>query len=414
MALSDLKLKALLKNPQPGKYADKDGLFIRVDTKGAGRWHWKIRNGGKETSVSYGAYPQTSLAQARELHAAAKQQRKQGINPNEVKREAKVKKVADAASSFEAVARAWFENWRVTVSPGYADRVIRRLEGDVFPWLGTDSISSIAPQKVLATLRRIESRGVFETTHRVHESIQQVFRFAIAEGRVEINPASELRDALKKAEAKRHFPAITDPARLGELLRACDDYRGTHVVRAALQLLPLVFVRPGELRCAEWSEFDLDNATWTIPAARMKRRKAGKLFGDPHIVPLSTQAVAILRELHPLTKSGAYVFRGERHHDRPMSDMAIVAALRGMGFANDEMVAHGFRATARTMLAERLRIDEKFIEAQLAHTVKDTLGRAYNRTQFLAERVEMMQTWADYLDRLRWGADVLQMPVRAA
>lgn len=414
MALSDVKLKALLKNPQPGKYADKDGLFMRIDAKGAGRWHWKVRIGGKETWVSYGAYPATSLAQARELHAAAKLQRKQGINPNEAKRDAKAQKVADAASSFEAVARAWFENWRLTVSPGYADRVIRRLEGDVFPWLGNDPIGAIAPQKVLATLRRIESRGVFETTHRVHESIQQVFRFAVAEGRVEINPASELKGALKKAEAKRHFPAITDPVRLGELLRACDGYRGTHVVRAALQLLPLVFVRPGELRCAEWSEFDLDNSVWTIPAARMKRRKAGKLFGDPHIVPLSTQAVAILRELHPLTNAGPYLFRGERHHDRPMSDMAIVAALRGMGFSSDEMVAHGFRATARTMLAERLEYDENVIEAQLAHTVKDTLGRAYNRTQFLAKRAEMMQTWADYLDRLRKGADVIQLPSRVA
>ena len=414
MALSDLKLKALLKNPQPGKYSDGGGLYLRVDDKGRGRWQWKIRVAGKETSVSYGAYPDTSLAQARELHAAAKLLQKQGINPNEAKREAKVSKIADATNSFETVARAWFENWRVTVSPGYADRVIRRLEADVFPWLGTEPIGAITPQKVLATLRRIESRGVFETTHRVHESIQQVFRFAVAENRVEINPASELKGALKKAEVKRHFPAITDPLRMGELLRACDDYRGTHVVRAALRLLPLVFVRPGELRCAAWPEFDLDKAIWTIPAARMKRRKAGKLFGDPHIVPLSTQAVEILRELQPLTGKSDYVFRGERHHDRPMSDMAIVAALRGMGFANDEMVAHGFRASARTMLAERLDIDETVIEAQLAHTVKDTLGRAYNRTQFLDKRKAMMQTWADYLDRLRKGADVLQLPVRAA
>jgi integrase len=199
----------------------------------------------------------------------------------------------------------------------------------------------------------------------------------------------------------KHFPAITDPDRLGQLLRAIDAYKGTHVVRAALALLPMVLLRPGELRKARWEEFDLDKAVWTVPAERMKREKAGKLFGKPHVVPLATQAVAVLRDLHALTGSSPYVFRGERHHDRPMSDAAVNAALRAMGFSAEEVTGHGFRATARTMLAERLGVLEPVIEAQLAHSVKDSLGRAYNRTEFQSERTRMMQVWSDYLDQLR-------------
>jgi integrase len=240
-----------------------------------------------------------------------------------------------------------------------------------------------------------------------------VFRYAVGAGLVASDPARDLKGLLRKPQAK-HFPAIVKPERLAELLRACDGYAGTPVVRTALRLAPMLLLRPGELRHAEWAEIDLDAAEWVIPAARMKRELAGKLHGAPHVVPLPTQAVAALRELHPLTGSGAMVFRGERHHERPMSENTVNAALRAMGFPPDEVTGHGFRATARTMLAERLGMAEAVIEAQLAHSVKDSLGRAYNRTEFMDQRRTMMQAWADYLDRLRKGAAVLTLPARRA
>ena len=408
MALTELKLKALKNTPEPGKHADKDGLFLRVDKKGRMYWQWRIRVGGSETLVSYGSYPATGLAQARELHAVAKQQRKAGVNPNVAKKAAKASEQNDATNSFEMVAREWFELKRGEWSADYGERVMRRLEADIFPWLGKESVEKITPRLLLEVLRRMESRGVLETTHRALETCRLVFSYAVATDKAERNPASELKDVLRKPDEK-HLPAITDPVRLGELLRACDSYKGTHIVRAALHLLPILFVRPGELRHARWEEFDLDNSIWTIPAERMKRKKAGKLFGNPHIVSLPTQAVATLLELKSLTGESDFVFRGERHHDRPMSDAAINAALRAMGFTNEEVTSHGFRATARTMLAERLDVDENLIEAQLAHSVKDSLGRAYNRTQFLDQRKGMLQLWADYLDQLRKGADVVPM-----
>lgn len=270
----------------------------------------------------------------------------------------------------------------------------------MFPYIGADPITLVTPPRLLEVLRRVEARGVVETAHRALENCSQVFRYAVAIGKAESNPARDLKDALKKPMVK-HFPAVTDPKRLGELLRACDGYKGTHVVRAALGLMPMVLLRPGELRQARWDEFDLDAGVWTVPAARMKREKAGKLFGKPHVVPLARQAVVLLRDLQALTGASPYVFRGERHHDRPMSDAAVNAALRAMGFSADEVTGHGFRATARTMLAERLGVPEPVIEAQLAHSVRDSLGRAYNRTEFQIERVAMMQKWADYLDQLR-------------
>lgn len=400
MALTDLTLKAKVKAGKPGKYGDKDGLFLRLDAKGRAYWQWKVRIGGKETTVSYGTYPDTGLAQARGLHATAKQQHKAGVNPNAAKREARVRLEAATNNSFEHVAREWFELKKGEWSEDYGARVLRRLEADVFPWLGAASIDEVEAKQILDVLRRMEGRGVLETTHRALESIRQVFSYAVASGRAERNPASELKGVLRKPPEK-HFAAITKPERLGELLRAMYQYQGTHIVRAALRLLPMLFVRPGELRNARWPEFDLDKALWTIPADRLKRTKAGKLYGDPHLVSLPTQAVETLRELHSLTGESPYVFRGERHHDRPMSDATINAALRALGFSQDEVTGHGFRATARTMLAERLDVDENLIEAQLAHVVKDSLGRAYNRTKYTEARASMMQVWADYLDRLR-------------
>ena len=299
----------------------------------------------------------------------------------------------------------------VKVSDGHADRTRIRLEQDVFPWIGRRPVGSIKPSELLACLRRVEQRGAIETAHRVKQACGQVFRFAIATDRCERDPAADLREALTPIQTQHHA-AIIDPKRVGELLRAIHDYKGHSVTRAALALAPLVFQRPGELRQAEWAEFDLDGGTWTIPSDRMKRTKQGKATGPNHLVPMSAQALAILRDLQPLPGGGRYVFPSLRTKERPMSDAAVLAALRRMGFPKDEMTGHGFRAMARTMLAERLGVDVPVIEAQLAHSVPDSLGRAYNRTEFAEQRREMMQKWADYLDRLRKGGEVVHLPDR--
>lgn len=412
MPLTDVAIRKLLPSEKTRKLADGKGLYLEVSPAG-GKWgRLKYRFAGKENRISLGTYPETGLRQAREKADAARELLASGINPSEQRKADKARLVvAEAAAaraqaglppedSFEHVAREWFATRRDEWAPSYGEKIIRRLEVDIFPWIGAVPVGSIAPPQLLMVLRRVESRGVVETAHRALENCSQVFRYAVATGRAESNPARDLKDALRRPMVK-HFPAITDPARLGELLRAVDAYKGTHVVRAALKLMPMLLLRPGELRQATWDEFDLDRATWLVQAVRMKREKVGKLHGKPHLVPLARQAVAVLRDLHALTGGSPYVFRGERHHDRPMSDAAVNAALRAMGFSADEVTGHGFRATARTMMAERLGVTEAVIEAQLAHSVRDSLGRAYNRTEFQAERVAMMQAWADYLDRLR-------------
>lgn len=308
--------------------------------------------------------------------------------------------------SFKAVAREWYAIKRDQRAASYGDKIIARFEADVFPWIGKQPTANITPPQVLEVMRRIEARGVVETAHRALQDSSQVFRYAVATGKAATNPARELKDALRCPNSK-HFPAISDPKRFGELLRACDDYAATPVVRAALKLAPMQLLRPGELRFAQWSEIDLDAAMWTVPAVRMKRELRAKLHGAPHLVPLPKQAVAVLRELHTVTGHGPMVFRGERHHDRAMSENTINAALRAMGFPQDEVTGHGFRATARTMLHERLGFDPHVIEAQLAHSVRDSLGRAYNRTEFVEQRRKMLQAWADHLDKLRRGAPVV-------
>jgi len=268
--------------------------------------------------------------------------------------------------SFEAVAREWYAIKRDQWAASYGDKIIARFEADVFPWIGKQPIANITPPQVLEVMRRIEARGVVETAHRALQDSSQVFRYAVAIGKATTNPARELKDALRRPNSK-HFPAIIDPKRFGELLRACDDYAATPVVRTALKLAPMLLLRPGELRFAQWSEIDLDAAIWTVPAMRMKRELRAKLHGAPHLVPLPKQAVAVVRELHMVTGNGPMVFRGERHHDRAMSENTANAALRAMGFPQDEVTGHGFRATARTMPHERLGFDPHAIEAQLAH-----------------------------------------------
>lgn len=411
MPLTDTAIRKAQPGPKPQKLADGKGMYLEISPAGGRWWRLKYRIAGKEKRISLGTYPETGLRQAREKAEAARAMLAEGLDPSEQRKADKARLAVQVAAteradaglpaedSFEHVAREWFATRREEWAPSYGDKIMRRLEVDVFPWVGAEPIESIKPPQLLAVLRRIESRGVVETAHRALENCSQVFRYGVATGRIQSNPARDLKDALRKPMVK-HFPAITDPARLGQLLRAIDSYKGTYVVRTALYLLPRVLLRPGELRNATWAEFDLDRAVWTVPAERMKREKAGKLFGKPHVVPLAKQVVAALRELHGLTGASPYAFRGERHHDRPMSDAAINAALRAMGFSADEVTGHGFRATARTMLAERLCVSETVIEAQLAHSVKDSLGRAYNRTEFHTERTKMMQKWSDYLDDL--------------
>lgn len=430
MARSLIPSDTTIRNIKPGdprkRLSDGEGLYLLLFVKGGAHgWRLDYTIHGKRKTLSLGTYPDTGLKLAREKAEHGRQLVAAGADPSDRRkaikaqhaqtREASEREASGlpTAGSFEEVAREWFDTRRGDWAASYGDKILRRLEVDIFPWLGREPAGNITPPQLLEVLRRIEGRGVIETAHRALENCGQVFRYAVATGRAVSNPARDLKDALRKPVVK-HFPAITDPVRLGELLRACYGYAGSHVVRAALRLVPLTLLRPGELRHAQWAEFDLDAAVWVVPAERMKREKTGKLTGKPHIVPLPLQALEILRELRIVTGGGAYVFRGERHHDRPMSENTVNAALRAMGFGADEVVGHGFRATARTMMAERLGLPEAVIDAQLAHAVPDSLGRAYNRTQFETQRREMMQTWADYLDKLRKGAEVITLPQRAA
>lgn len=298
------------------------------------------------------------------------------------------------------MAREWLQRVHVLkVTPGHAERTRLRLEQNLFPYIGQRPIGQIRPPELLACLRRIVERGAVETAHRVKQAAGQVFRYGITIGVCERDISADLRDALPPPLVKHHA-AIVDPLEFGGLLRAIDAYRGHPSVMAALRLSPLVFLRPGELRHAQWSEIDLDGAMWTIPPQRMKRTMQEKISGQPHLVPLSRQAVALLREIHLVSGRSVWVFPSPRSYHRPISEIAVLAALKRMGF---DVTAHGFRASARTMLAERLGFDDRVIEAQLAHDVSDTLGRAYNRTEFVAQRRAMMQAWADYLDKLKAG-----------
>jgi integrase len=399
--ITDVKVRNAKPGEKDSKLFDGGGLFLLVTRGGGKLWQFKYRFGGKEKKLSFGSYPEVSLADARERREVARKQVAAGIDPGEARKAEKRTGSERAANSFEAVAREWHARQKGIWTPGHADRTIQRLERDVFPCIGARPIGEITAPDLLMVLRRIESRGAHETAHRARFVCGQIFRYALATGRAERDPAADLKGALTPLKT-RHHAAITDPKEAAALLRAIDGYQGSFVVRCALQLAPLVFVRPGELRQAEWAEIDFDAAEWNIPAERMKMKQA-------HLVPLSDQAVGILRELQALTGNSRYLFPSGRSFARPMSDNAVNAALRRMGFGTDEMTGHGFRAMARTILDEVLQVRVDFIEHQLAHSVKDPNGRAYNRTAHLAERRKMMQLWADYLDGLKSGAKVLTL-----
>lgn len=406
MPLTDTAVKNAKPSDKPIRLHDERGLYLEISPAGGKWWRFKYRFDNKEKRLSLGVYPDVSLKLARQRRDDARKLMADGVDPGENRKAVKAAKSERAANSFEVVAREWFEKKSPSWAASNSEKVMQRLEKDAFPWLGNRPIAEITPPELLKALRRIEDRGAIETAHRVRNYCGQIFRYAIATGRAERDASLDLKGALT-TPVKQHRAAITDPGETGQLLRAIDDYKGYFVTKCALRLAPLLFVRPGELRKAEWVEIDLDKAEWNIPAERMKMR-------DPHLVPLSTQAVGILRELHALTGEGKYVFPGARTNGRPMSDNAVLAALRRMGFAKDEMSSHGFRAMARTILDEELHVRIDFIEHQLAHAVKDPNGRAYNRTAHLVERRKMMQQWADYLDKLKFGADVFQLHGNAA
>ena len=394
---------ATVRNAKPGerpvKLFDGDGLFLLVTPTGGKWWRLKFRFDGKDKLLSLGTWPDVGLKEARERCAEIRRQVAAGIDPSEA-RKAQKAATGQAPNSFEVVAREWYAKRSPGWAVSHASKVLRRFEADVFPWIGARPVGEITAPELLAVVRRIEERGALETAHRALQSCGQVFRYAVATGRASRDPSGDLRGALTPVK-EGHFPAVTDPAKVAELLRAIDGYQGTLPVRCALRLAPLVFVRPGELRTAEWKDVDLEGSTWSFTASKT---------GTPHLVPLSTQALEILRELHPLTGRGRYLFPSPRTAERPMSDNGVLSALRRMGIPKEEMTGHGFRAMARTILDEVLGYRPEWIEQQLAHTVRDPLGRAYNRATHLEGRRQMMQGWADYLDRLRTGAEVIQFP----
>ncbi|MEJ1358421.1 MAG: integrase arm-type DNA-binding domain-containing protein [Candidatus Sedimenticola sp. (ex Thyasira tokunagai)] len=398
MPLTDTAIRNAKPQQKSRKMFDERGLFLLVSPKGGKWWRFKYRFDGKEKQLSLGVYPDVGLKDARERRDEARKQVAAGIDPSEHRKAKKASREEQSANSFEVIAREWFAKHSPNWTADHADRIIRRLERDIFPWVGGKPIADITAPLLLEAVRRIENRGALETAHRALGDCGQVFRYAVATGRAERDPSGDLRGALPPVKGRKHFAAVTEPKKVAKVLRVLDGYEGTLTVRCALRLAPLVFVRPGELRHAQWADIDLEAAEWRYTVTKTNTQ---------HIVPLSHQAVKILRELHPLTGRGSYVFPGARSAKRPMSDNAILAAMRRMGIGKEEMSGHGFRAMARTILDEVLGFRPDYIEHQLAHAVRDPNGRAYNRTAHLPERRKMMQEWADYLDTLKAGAEIV-------
>ena len=406
MPLADTVIRSAKPGAKPIKMADGGGLYLLLNPNGSRWWRFDYRFDGKRKTLSMGTYPDTGLKDARDKRDTARKLLAAGVDPGEQRKAAKSAGEERAANSFEVIAREWHAKQSATWVQLHASRIMLRMENDIFPWLGSRPIADIAAKEFLATVNRIVDRGAVESAHRVLQNCGQVMRYAIATGRADRNPVADLKGALPPVK-QTHLAAITDPHAIGGLLRAMDAYQGSLVTKCALRLAPLLFVRPGELRQAEWAEFDLDAAQWNIPAEKMKMR-------EPHLVPLAPQAVEILRELQALTGRGRYVFPSARSPQRPMSNNAVLSALRRMGYGTDEMSGHGFRAMARTVLDEVLHFRPDYIEHQLAHAVKDPNGRAYNRTAHLAERRKMMAGWADYLDSLKTGGNVMPMTRKAS
>ena len=397
MALTDTAVRNAKPRPNPYKLSDGQGLSLVIRPNGGKWWRFRYYFGGKEKMLSLGVYPEVGLKDARERRDEARKLVASDMDPSEARKAEKVQ-VSEEGETFELIAHEWHEKFKPSWTTSHADKIMRRFKRDIFPWLGSRPIREITAPELLAVIRRIESRGIVETAHKALQNCGGVFRYAVATGRAERNPAADLGGALPPKNTKHH-PSIVDPKGVAELLRAMEGYTGSFVTLCAMRLAPLVFVRPGELRKAEWAEVDLDKAEWRIPAAKMKMR-------EQHIVPLSKQAVAILQELQPLTGSGLYVFPGERSAARPMSENTVNAALRRLGYTKEQMTGHGFRSLATTLLNE-MGFNRDWIERQLAHGERNGVRAAYNFAEYLPERRKMMQAWGDYLDGLKSGAKVI-------
>jgi integrase len=393
MPLTDVTVRTAKPRDKPYKLSDSGGLYVEVTPAGGKRWRWKYRIEGREKLLSMGVYPDVPLVLARVRRDDARKLLANGVDPSVHRQATKLAQAQVSANSFEVIGREWFAKHQSGWAISHSSKVIARLEKDVFPFIGSRPIAQIAASELLKVLQRIENRGALETAHKARVSCGQVFRYAIATGRTERDISADLRGALPPVRTK-HMSSVTDPALVGPLLRMLHGYEGTLTVQCALKLAPLLFVRPGELRTARWVDIDLEKAEW--------RFRVSKTHTD-HVVPLASQAVAVLAEVRQLTGRGQFVFPSARSNSRPMSENTVNAALRRLGIPSDELTGHGFRAMARTILDEvhGFRID--LIEHQLAHAVRDPLGRAYNRTSHLPERRRMMQAWADYLDSLRIG-----------
>ncbi|MDP1637183.1 MAG: integrase arm-type DNA-binding domain-containing protein [Candidatus Nitrotoga sp.] len=404
MKLSDAAARKAKPEAKAYKMADGGGMYLEVMPSGSKYWRLKYRFGGKEKRLAFGVYPDVSLAQARERRDDARKLLANDIDPGIVKQAQKASKLDLAKNSFEVIAREWFVRHAPNWKENHSSKIIARLEKDIFPWIGARPIAEIAAPALLATIRRIEARGALETAHRALACCGQVFRYAVSTGRAERDPTGDLRGSLPPVKRDKHFAAITEPKKVGELLRDIDGYQGSYIVKSAFKLSPLLFVRPGELRKMEWKDLNLDAAEWCYFITKTETQ---------HIVPLARQAVEVLREIQPLTGCGKYVFHGERDHDRPMSDNAIRSALRRMGWANDEMTPHGFRAMASTIL-DNMGYKQEWLERQLAHEEPNKVKAAYKRDawrMYLPERTAMMQAWADYLDKLKVEADAIPLRI---
>lgn len=399
----------------PGKararLACSGGLYLEVSPAGSKRWFWKYRRNGKEGRMALGSYPDVSLKEARLARDAAKAKKSDGVDPVQVRKLEKLKKTRSSGDTFKAIALEWYKKQAPQWSDSHAQRMLRQLERDLFPWIGDRPIADIHAMELLAALHKVEERGALETADRALMLARQIWEYWLPTSDVNQRNITEGLKARLTPYRGKTFAAIVEPNRFGDLLRAIKSYKGGPVVRAALRLAPMLYQRPGNLRMMEWAELDLDAATWTIPSMKMKRTKIEKEQGEAHVVPLPVQAVEILRAIQPLTGHGVYVFPGERSHDRPISDNSVRSAIYALGFGT-EQTWHGFRASARTMLVDQLNLDPLAIEANLAHAVKDSNGRSYNRTQYLKQRFDQIQQWADYLDKLTIGADVV--PLKAA
>jgi len=396
--LTALQVRHLQPQAKPYKRGDAGGLFVIVNPTGTKYWRWKYRFGGKEKVLALGVFPAVSLADARLARDKARVMHSQGIDPSAVRASAKLARHVSAENTLEPIAREWLALKKPEWAKTHADKVQCRLEKHVFKLLGKRPIDNISVPDVLGVLRRIEAGGAVDTAYRVRQHLSKIFVYAIACGKCKSDPAANLAGVLK-ARVSKSFPTITEPARVGQMLRALESYRGFFSTRALLRVSPFLFQRPSELRLAEWPEFDLDGALWTIPAMRMKRRKEGKLNGAPHLVPLSRQVVALLRDLYLMSGAGRYVFPSVHDPREPLSANTLGKALEKLGFKG-ELVPHGFRHMADTLLHENGWSDQA-IERQLSHTDSNKVRRIYNQAMYLPERTRMMQAWADYLVRLR-------------